>query len=89
MILKIYLYLDQVMPREFGVPKHPLFFLRPVLSSSFFEKNNEDKESTALLSKDKAKENMQAKTFRDNSDVEHEKNRVCFINIIYINIYLY
>ncbi|KAN0029592.1 hypothetical protein ACTA71_007723 [Dictyostelium dimigraforme] len=28
--LLLALYLDQVLPREFGVPSHPLFFLKPI-----------------------------------------------------------
>jgi len=27
----LFLYLDQVLPRSYGIPKHPLFFLQPLL----------------------------------------------------------
>eukprot|EP01133_Synstelium_polycarpum_P015460 gene15460-18343_t len=30
--LVLALYLDQVLPREFGVPSHPLFFMEPVVN---------------------------------------------------------
>ncbi|KAK5583708.1 hypothetical protein RB653_005306 [Dictyostelium firmibasis] len=37
--LLLALYLDQVLPREFGVPSHPLFFLKPI--GNLFKKKEE------------------------------------------------
>ncbi|KAM9956625.1 hypothetical protein ACTFIR_003351 [Dictyostelium discoideum] len=42
--LLIALYLDQVLPREFGVPSHPLFFLKPILN--LFKNKDNDKSNT-------------------------------------------
>lgn len=28
----LFLYLDAVLPREYGVPSHPLFFIKPLLN---------------------------------------------------------
>jgi len=40
----LYLYLDNIMPREFGVPKHPLFFLetfKKLFTNKVIEQNEE------------------------------------------------
>ncbi|EFA80182.1 ABC transporter A family protein [Heterostelium album PN500] len=39
--LLLALYLDQVLPREFGVPKHPLFFTEPIVN--WIKKRNQRK----------------------------------------------
>eukprot|EP01128_Nolandella_sp_AFSM9_P010418 TRINITY_DN7197_c0_g1_i1.p1 TRINITY_DN7197_c0_g1~~TRINITY_DN7197_c0_g1_i1.p1 ORF type:complete len:1837 (-),score=357.54 TRINITY_DN7197_c0_g1_i1:66-5192(-) len=48
--LVLFLYLDAVLPREYGIPKHPLFFIDAI--SSWFKSDNSgvaDIETTPLL----------------------------------------
>lgn len=70
------------MPREFGVPKHPLFFLKPLMKSR--EQRKAD-EKTALLADG---QNFEPRTFNDNQDVANEKQKVFFINVydFFVNI---
>jgi len=81
------LYLDQVLPREFGVPKHPLFFLQPIKdlfsspSSSSFDttitpdKRDEKKKEETRLLIDTEEQQLLGDDEID-EDVEAEKQKI-------------
>ncbi len=60
------------MPREFGVPKHPLFFLGPLLPHKW-QRDQTQTEKANLLGKF---DNTTERTFHDNQDVAQERFKV-------------
>ncbi|EGC36362.1 hypothetical protein DICPUDRAFT_87445 [Dictyostelium purpureum] len=71
------LYLDQVLPREFGVPSHPLFFLEPI-KKLFIKPKSETKEQynekTSLILNHHQENNNFDETIDE--DVSNEKKKV-------------
>eukprot|EP01103_Thecamoeba_quadrilineata_P015557 TRINITY_DN4957_c0_g2_i1.p1 TRINITY_DN4957_c0_g2~~TRINITY_DN4957_c0_g2_i1.p1 ORF type:complete len:1851 (-),score=296.09 TRINITY_DN4957_c0_g2_i1:13-5565(-) len=68
------LYLDEVLPREFGVPKEPLFFARPLINwfkSKFHEHDEGERDPLILTSSNSA-----YPLFSEDKDCLNERRRV-------------
>ncbi|KAF2073997.1 hypothetical protein CYY_004704 [Polysphondylium violaceum] len=79
--LLVSLYLDQVLPREFGVPKHPLFFLQPIknlfcspsATDGEIIQQQDKKDETRLLIDSEEQQLLEEEI---DEDVEFEKQKI-------------
>ena len=75
------LYLDAILPQEYGIRKHPLFFLNYLFGKKFVRKENIQKqkiEGDAIYQKD---ENLQV--IEGDEDVQKEKDYVDSLKLPY------
>ena len=71
--LLIGLYLEQVWPQEYGVPKHPLFFIKGCFSSNKIKKKNEPFATSPNLSISQNKNNSIFNLGKVDEDVKEER----------------
>lgn len=66
----LFLYLDAVLPREYGIPKHPLFFLQDI-RRAFQKKDDREIRASALQAIDHVMEDSDVARMRMEVDEGH------------------